>query len=138
MTDEVEQAALPGRHRAHKSTGQARSRRVMLRLDEEEYAAIAEAAARAGLTPSGYGAAAALAAARGTQVPGSPARAAFLELVAARAALGKIGANLNQLAAAANSGELPTAAQLMAYFQRVQQIAATVEAAAQDVRRRLL
>jgi Bacterial mobilisation protein (MobC) len=136
--EELEGAASQGRHRPHRSTGQARNRRVMLRLDEEEYAAVVEAAQRAGLTPSGFGAAAALAAARGTQVPGSPARAAFLELMAARAALGKIGANLNQLAAAANSGDLPSAAQLGAYFQRVQQIALSVESAAQDVRRRLL
>lgn len=127
-----------GRHRTHKTTGQARAKSVLLRLDAEEYSDLQAAARRAGLTPTGYAAVAALAAARGTQVPGTPAREALLELMAARAALGKIGANLNQLAVAANAGEHPAGPQLLAYFRHVQELAASVEAAASAVRRRLL
>lgn len=134
----VPAAPSTGRKRARRADGKAREHRLALRLDDNELAVVAEAAARAGLTPTGYAAAAALSAARGTLAPGAPTRDVLLQLVQARTALGKIGANLNQLAAAANSGEMPAAPQLLAYFRRVQDIALAVEAAAADVRRRLL
>ena len=57
-----------------------------MRLDEEELAAIELAAGRAGLTPTGYVGAAAIAAARGTVPPvPSQTQQALAELMAARA-----------------------------------------------------
>ncbi len=77
-----------------------------MRLADEELAAIVLAAGRAGLTPTGYVGAVALAAARGT-VP-SASRQAIVELVAARAAVRRFGGNVNQAVAALNStGEAP-------------------------------
>ena len=67
------------------------------------------AAGRAGLTPSGFVGAAALAAARGVAVPGvSGERAALAELMAARVQVRRFGTNVNQAVAALNaSGEAP-------------------------------
>ncbi len=59
---------------------------MLLRYSDEEYAAVAEAAQAAGLTPTGYAAeAAALAAAQSLEAPSTaPFREALLELMAAR------------------------------------------------------
>ncbi len=80
-----------------------------MRLADEELSAIELAAGRAGLTPSGYVGAVALAAARGTAPPvPSQSRQALSELVAARAAVRRFGGNVNQAVAALNStGEAP-------------------------------
>ena len=80
-----------------------------MRLADEELAAIELAAGRAGLTPTGYVGAVALAAARGT-VPPAPSlsRQALLELVAARVAVRRFGGNVNQAVAALHAtGEAP-------------------------------
>jgi len=95
---------VSSRHRDHRFPG--RGRRITVRLADEELAAIVLAAGRAGLTPTGYVGAVALAAARGT-VP-SASRQAIVELVAARAAVRRFGGNVNQAVAALNStGEAP-------------------------------
>jgi|NGEPerStandDraft_6_1074524.scaffolds.fasta_scaffold187776_2 hypothetical protein len=62
-------AVVVTRHRDHHFP--ARGRRITVRLEYTELAAIELAAGRAGLTPTGYVGAVALAAARGT-VPSAP------------------------------------------------------------------
>jgi uncharacterized protein (DUF1778 family) len=92
-----------GRDRGHVFPG--RNVRANARFSEGEWGEIREAAARAGLTPTGYMAAAALAAARGTVPPvGSLTRDALAELMAARRALTAFATNVNQAARVLNSG----------------------------------
>jgi len=102
-----EAAVLVSRHRDHRFPG--RGRRVTVRLAVEELAAIELAAGRAGLTPTGFVGAAALAAARGSAGPAaSESREALAELMAARAAVRRFGVNVNQAVAALNAtGEAP-------------------------------
>lgn len=90
-----------------------RDRRIGVRLSDDELAEVMTAAGRVGLTPTGYVAEAALAAARGTVPPApSAARDAVAELARSQAALGRIGNNLNQVARAYNeTGELPPEAE---------------------------
>ena len=97
----------PGRDRNHLRPG--RPRQMHLRYTHEEYATIAGAARDAGLTPTGYVAEAALAAATNTQTPSTaPWRTALLELIEARTQVRRIGTNINQAAAAINAtGEPP-------------------------------
>lgn len=105
--DEPGTPALAARHRDHRFP--ARTRRVTVRLGEEEFAAIELAAGRAGLTTTGYVGAVALAAARGT-VPPAPSQTqlALAELMAARAQVRRFGGNVNQAVAQLNStGEAP-------------------------------
>ncbi|MEV4210210.1 hypothetical protein [Micromonospora sp. NPDC049662] len=97
------------RHRAHNRP--ARPHAVLLRLSEEEKAAIDTAAAVAQLTATGYAAKAAVAAASAAQAPGGTTgdlRDLQHELFAARRAVVMFGNNVNQAAAAFNaSGQLP-------------------------------
>jgi hypothetical protein len=81
-----------------------------LRYTDDEYAEVADAARCAGLTPSGYAAEAALAAASGQEAPAlRPERAALAELVRARGQVRKLGSNVNQAARQLNAiGESPT------------------------------
>lgn len=81
----------------------------MLRYTEEEFAAIKQAARDAGLTPTGYAAEAALAAAVGSDAPiTAPWRSAMRELMDARAQVRRIGVNINQASRAINAtGEPP-------------------------------
>jgi hypothetical protein len=81
----------------------------MLRYDESELARIAHAARRAGLTPSGYAAAAALAAADGREPPAADElREALAELMAARTQVRRFGVNVNQAVKALNAtGQAP-------------------------------
>jgi hypothetical protein len=97
----------PGRDRDHLTPG--RPRQVKLRYSDEEYADVAHAARAAGLTPTGYAAEAALAAARDSQPPSTaPWRVALLELIDARGQVRRIGVNLNQATKAINAtGEPP-------------------------------
>src|SRR5690348_3461030 len=90
-----ERARRSTRKRTHREPSRRRS--VNLRYDEAEYAAVAGAATRADLSPTAYVATAALAAARGTEVPGSPVREALIELVQARTAAVRIGVAVNKL-----------------------------------------
>jgi hypothetical protein len=97
----------PGRDRDHLTPG--RRRQVKLRYSDDEYATIAEAAREAGLTPTGYAAEAALAAARDTDTPSTaPWRVALLELMEARGQVRRVGVNLNQATRVINAtGEAP-------------------------------
>jgi hypothetical protein len=93
-----------GRYRLHRAT--ARSRVVKVLYAEDEMGAVRAAAAQAGLRPSSYVAAAALADATGSASPAGTGRDRELlaELVQARLAVRQYGVNLNQIAAALNSG----------------------------------
>jgi hypothetical protein len=105
-----------GSDRRHQFPG--RRHRINLRFDDNEHHDLALAAARAGLTTTGFCADAALAAAHGAAVPGglisgtglTRAELAALqrELFAARTAVVRTGTNLNQATAAFNAtGEAP-------------------------------
>ncbi|RKS80663.1 hypothetical protein CLV35_0253 [Motilibacter peucedani] len=92
-----------GRHREHQFPG--RPHRVHARFTVEEWVELTQAAERAGLTPTGYVAASAMATARGTTPPvGSVARDALGELMDARRALTAFATNVNQAAKVLNSG----------------------------------
>ncbi len=97
----------PGRDRDHQQP--ARPRQLKLRVSQDEYATIASAARDAGLTPSGYAAETALAAADGADPPSAaPWRTALAELIDARTQVRRIGTNINQAARAINAdGEQP-------------------------------
>ncbi|MFI5959713.1 plasmid mobilization protein [Cryptosporangium sp. NPDC051539] len=102
-----------GRDRRHRSP--ARTNRVNVRLNDDEFAAVSRAASESGLTASGYCAEVALAAAREESSSGIDRlifRRLGRDLFAARAAVNKFGSNVNQVAAAFNStGVLPEYAQ---------------------------
>ena len=97
----------PGRDRNHHRPG--RPRQIKVRYTHEEYATIASAARDTGLTPTGYVAETALAAATNTQTHSTaPWRTALLELMEARTQVRRIGTNINQATAAINAtGEPP-------------------------------
>jgi len=99
----VEGSVLRASHRRHRRPG--RGRAVQVLYDDAELAAVAAAAARSGLTPSGYVASAALAAAEGGEPPASVAgREALGELMAARTQVRRFAVNVNQAVAALHSG----------------------------------
>jgi hypothetical protein len=83
------------RHRRHQFP--ARTRVVKARYDEQEFTAVAAAAARAGLTPSGFLAAAGLAAAGLGPAPSqSVDRELLAELLSLREAIRRYAVNVNQ------------------------------------------
>ena len=91
------------RHRRHRFP--ARTASVRARYDEGERAVVAAAAARAGMTPSGYVAATALAVAAGSRPPdASGDRELLAELLQARLAVRRYAVNVNQGIAALHSG----------------------------------
>ena len=91
------------RHRRHRFP--ARTASVRARYDEGEMAVVAAAAARAGLTPSGYVAATALAVASSSRPPdASGDRELLAELLQARLAVRRYAVNVNQGIAALHSG----------------------------------
>jgi hypothetical protein len=95
------------RHRQHRFP--ARDRVVKARYDEQEYTVLAQAAARAGLTPSGFLAMAGLAAAGQGPGPSQTAdRELLAELLSLRTALRRYAVNVNQAVAALHStGDAP-------------------------------
>lgn len=96
------------RHRAHQRP--ARPHAVLLRLSDDEKGAIDAAAAAASLTPTGYAARAAVAAAIAGEAPGGAMgdlRGLQHELFAARRAVVMFGNNVNQAAAAFNATGQP-------------------------------
>ncbi len=127
-------AVLVSRHRDHRFPG--RGRRVTVRLGDEELAAIEAAAGRAGLTPTGFVGAAALAAASGAAGPAAgESREALSELMAARAAVRRFGVNVNQAVAALNAtGEAPD--WLGQAVEATARAVARVDAAAEALMRR--
>ena len=91
------------RHRRHRFP--ARTESVRARYDREELAVVAAAAARAGMTASGYVAATALAVASGSRPPdASGDRELLAELLQARLAVRRYAVNVNQGIAALHSG----------------------------------
>lgn len=96
------------RHRRHQFPG--RSRAVKVLYDETEFAGVQTAALAAGLTPTGFVAAAGLTLAdpkTGGRLVGSAEvqdRAVLAELLAIRTALRRYGVNVNQGIAALHSG----------------------------------
>jgi hypothetical protein len=101
-------ARAPGRDRA--GVAPDGTRRLMLRNNNAEYAADCSAAARTGLTPTGYAAMAALAAATEAAPPlAEPLRQALAELMAARTQVRRFGVNVNQAVRELNAtGTAPT------------------------------
>lgn len=113
----------------------ARSRSVLLRFTEEEFAQLEEAAGRAGLAKGAYAAEAALSAARGTAAePDTVLRETLGELMRAAGLVRRIGVLMNQAVAKLNAtgqrpGELDECARIC--MQRV----ARLDDAAEQVRR---
>jgi uncharacterized protein (DUF1778 family) len=107
MLDGQAQHGLEVRHRKHLRPG--RSHLLRVSYSDDEVDALRAAAERAGLTLTGYVAAAALAAAQGTAVaaPAPAAREVLGELILARAQVRRFGSLLNQVAARLNSGKEP-------------------------------
>ncbi len=94
-----------GRHRLHRFP--ARRHAVKVLYGDDELAEIRHAAAQAGLRPSSYVAAAALASATGEPAPhgGRQEREALAELLQMRLVVHQYGVNLNRVAAVLSSGE---------------------------------
>jgi hypothetical protein len=91
------------RDRTHRFPGRRNALKVL--YDDVEVASVRAAAQLAGLTPTGYVAAAGLSLAGSGVAPASSAdRALLAELLQGRTALGRYGVNLNQAVAALNSG----------------------------------
>lgn len=125
----------PGYHRHRRTT--RRGHRFNVTYDDAETAEITAAAARAGLTPTGYIASAALAAATSTRPPvHSPARETLLALMAASTQLRRLAGNVNQAVAALNAtGQAPV--WLHAALRTTMAAVARVDAAAERAAERL-
>ena len=89
-----------------------RPRLAQVRLSEAEYAPMAAAAARAGLSVPGFLAKAGSAVATGSEAPGQPVTELAREVAQLRGQLGRVGATLNWLKTQAAVGRPVTAAQL--------------------------
>ena len=91
------------RDRAHRFPGRRNALKVL--YDDVELASVRAAAQLAGLTPTGYVAAAGLSSSGAGVAPASSVdRALLAELLQGRTALRRYGVNLNQAVAALNSG----------------------------------
>ena len=91
------------RDRAHRFPGRRNALKVL--YDDVEVASVRAAAQLAGLTPTGFVAAAGLTLSGSGTAPATSAdRALLAELLQGRTALGRYGVNLNQAVAALNSG----------------------------------
>ena len=98
-----ERVVAVARHRRHRFP--ARTESVRARYDRDELSVVAAAAARAGMTPSGYVAATALAVASNSRPPdASGDRELLADLVQARLAVRRYAVNVNQGIAALHSG----------------------------------
>jgi hypothetical protein len=133
-----------GSDRRHQFPG--RKQRVNLRFDANEHRDVATAAARSGLTPAGFCANAAVAAARGAAAPGGLVCGTGVtryelaelqrDLFAARTAVIRTGTNLNQATAALNAtGEAP--AWLDQAVRRCERSLGQLDAVVAEVDRRL-
>jgi len=141
VDDPAPQAAVDGRADggAERAAEAARPRAVKVLYGEDELATVARAAARAGLRPSSYVAAAALASAQGAEPPTwhSESRELLTELMRTRAAVRQYGTNLNQIAAALNSGVTEPPVWLAAAVAGADRATARIDGAATQLRRRL-
>jgi hypothetical protein len=133
----VEPAGTAARYRVRRAA--ARPRAVKVLYGEDELAMVARAAARAGLRPSSYVAAAALAAAQGAAAPtsSSESRELLTELMRTRTAVRQYGTNLNQVAAALNSGATEVPVWLRAGVAGAERATARIDEAAAQLRRGL-
>ncbi|WP_018589023.1 hypothetical protein [Salinispora arenicola] len=97
------------RHRRHHQAGHGRKAKYLVSYDDDEKGDIVAAAGRVGLTPTGYIATAALAAARGTLPPVvSPLREVMAEVNQLRTSVARFGTNVNQAVMVLHStGEAP-------------------------------
>ena len=127
----------PVRYRVRRAL--ARPRAVKVLYGEDELATVSRAAARAGVLPSGYVAAAALASAQGAAPPTShsESRELLTELMQARAAVRQYGTNLNQIAAAMNAGVTEPPVWLAAAVAGAARATVRIDEAAAELRRRL-
>ena len=101
---------------------------MLLRLSDEEYGLLARASEGSGLTPTGFAAEAALATARGRELPEhGPLRVALVEYMTSRTQLRRAGVNLNQAVALLHVAEDPAA--FAAIAERVERVAEAVERA---------
>jgi hypothetical protein len=102
-SSDTAEGARPARHRLHQRP--ARRRTILLRLDDQEYAKVVEGARRAGLTPAGFAATAAVRTAQGIDIAADITwREALHELIQARTQIRRYAINVNQIAAALNAG----------------------------------
>ncbi|QFR97861.1 plasmid mobilization protein [Streptomyces tsukubensis] len=109
-----------------------RDRRVSPRFNDAEFVLVRNAAALSHMTPGGYVAESALAAARADDPTAAVAdyRAMVQALMTANGQLGKAGSNLNQLARHMNmEGEWPLADTVMRLLARVEASIADVDTA---------
>jgi len=123
------------RHRRHRFT--ARTRVVRARYDEQEYAALAAAAERARLTPSGFLAGAGLAAAIHDPTPLQSVDGELLaELLSLRGRIRRYAVNVNQAVVLMRStGETPV--RLFRAVAGAHRAVASADAATQRVARRM-
>jgi uncharacterized protein (DUF1778 family) len=121
-----------GRDRTHQGSG--RRNRVNARFSDAELGEVETAAAAVGMTPTGFLAEAALAAARDAPAASlDPMRETLarleVELFDARVAVGRIGTNLNQAVAALNAtGQAPAWLERVAWLceQRMLRVDAVI------------
>jgi hypothetical protein len=129
----AEWPAASTRKRKHRS--QPRKKGVNVRFDDAEFGLIEKAAGRAGVCPTAYVGIAAVAAAAGTEVPGSPIREALGELNQARTAVVRVGVAVNKLAAQALSVGGVTAAQVASATDATRRVVAGLDEVAARVAR---
>ncbi len=114
-----------------------RCRRVEFSLTNEEFDDLNAAAARAGLARGAYAAEAALSVARGVTCPAdNPFREALGEFIRAAGPVRRIGVNLNQAVAKLNATGQCSGG-LLPYVAACQRRAERLDAAAEEIRRRL-
>ena len=94
------------RHRTHQQPARARS--ILVRLSNHEYDTVCAGALRAGVTPSGFAAIAAINTARNLDTAGDVhTHEAIRELMTARTQLRRYAININQIATVLNTGGAP-------------------------------
>ena len=125
------------RYRLHRVPPRTRAVKVLYGQDELDI--VVRAAARVGLRPSSYVAAAALASAQGLAPPtgDSQWRELLTELMQTRAAVRRYGTNLNQIAAALNAGVAEPPVWLAAAVAGADRATARIDEAAGLLTRRL-
>jgi hypothetical protein len=127
-----------GRPRRRTRHLERRGRTVRFALTDQEYAEVSAAARHAGLARGAFAAEAALSVARGVAAtPDAPLRDAFHALDRAALLVRRIGVNLNQAVAKLNAtGQW--SGDLVPYAEESARRAARLEAAGEDLRKRLL
>ena len=131
-------SAPVGRYRVHRES--ARTRAVKVLYGDDELGVVQQAAARAGLRPSSFVAATALASATGGQVPAGAAcdREVLSELLLTRLAVQQYGTNINQIAAALNSGGQETPVWLSTAIAGAERLLAHLDEVAGLLARRMV